>query len=201
MAATMAADRADAGNVVEQRRGGALPGRSIPDETTIVDNGGVTSTKLDDAMDCSRRIEREGRGERETVEKERGAAQLQRGGALAHGQRLVATGRGRRFAGDAKARTVGAAASQRGDRCVGEPADEWQQLGAVRVNSGDGEWLHWRGFGGAPALWHLPAARHAAATVDQRDAKELINGGSGGAGKRREATAARWCLAEPIDPR
>ncbi|KAK9089261.1 hypothetical protein Scep_028343 [Stephania cephalantha] len=38
-------------NGVEQRHGGALSGRSIPDETTTVDNGGVTSTKLDDAMD------------------------------------------------------------------------------------------------------------------------------------------------------
>ncbi|KAK9167452.1 hypothetical protein Scep_002643 [Stephania cephalantha] len=50
------AARLRARNGVEHRRGGALTGRSIPDETTTVDNGGVTSTKLDDAMDCSRRI-------------------------------------------------------------------------------------------------------------------------------------------------
>ncbi|KAK9166494.1 hypothetical protein Scep_001685 [Stephania cephalantha] len=43
-------------NGAKQRRGGALPDRSIPDVTIIVDNGGVTSTKLDEAMDCSWRI-------------------------------------------------------------------------------------------------------------------------------------------------
>ncbi|KAK9157582.1 hypothetical protein Scep_004156 [Stephania cephalantha] len=65
--------------------------------------------------------EREKEKERDVVERERNGA-AQRGGARHLGSGSLRRGRERWFAGDARARAAGAAASQGGDLCAGEVA-------------------------------------------------------------------------------